>query len=490
MSTSSPGLALYATSALTRHLSTQDRIALASAVQLASDDVYDDKIGIRVRRDGLQREMDKIARKAAKYLDDAGVLDRWETRIRRFFWEAGETEFAHEHLDVYLDCTPNPSRSLREDNDLHRIFTVSVSVSGTGIDLRLQQIHQEIDLLLNQIESSLESQPLDERSRDHYEHLSNMYAHQARRVLARPAYVDGTEALLSHWETIYETVKILQHLADEVPTSSLIIIIISRARSPAPSRADYAEERASELEVLESIFPDELQIISEDQISIQVEPENQNESDPYILNLVVTYTPTYPDELPEMEIQVVEGELSDEEESFLLDGLKTSGEESLGMAMVYTLSLQLRELIAEMFVQRKERIAREDDERYRKEEEAIAKKRQGTQVTKESFAAWSVKFEKEMLELRKKDEQERLKGLPGKEREEAKRWLAKQTGRQLFESDSTLVGSDAAFGDEGDVAVDFSQYERNDPANDDDDDDDETNRVGERLRLADLSDDE
>jgi len=37
--------------------------------------------------------------------------------------------------------------------------------------------------------------------------------------------------------------------------------------------------------------------------------------------------------------------------------------------MVYTLSTQLRELIAEMFVKRKERIAAEDEERYRKEEE-------------------------------------------------------------------------------------------------------------------------
>ena len=61
-------------------------------------------------------------------------------------------------------------------------------------------------------------------------------------------------------------------------------------------------------------------------------------------------------------------------------------------------------------------------------------------------------------------------------------------GRQLFERDSTLIGSDAAFGDEGDVAVDFSQYERKDPAEEEEEDD--TDGVGERLRLANLSDDE
>lgn len=38
-------------------------------------------------------------------------------------------------------------------------------------------------------------------------------------------------------------------------------------------------------------------------------------------------------------------------------------------AMVYTLALRLKELIAEMIVRRKERIAREDDERFRREEE-------------------------------------------------------------------------------------------------------------------------
>jgi hypothetical protein len=37
--------------------------------------------------------------------------------------------------------------------------------------------------------------------------------------------------------------------------------------------------------------------------------------------------------------------------------------------MVYTLALRLKDLIAEMVVRRKERIAREDDERFRREEE-------------------------------------------------------------------------------------------------------------------------
>jgi len=68
----------------------------------------------------------------------------------------------------------------------------------------------------------------------------------------------------------------------------------------------------------------------------------------------------------------------------------------------------------------------------------LAKKREGTKVTAESFARWSIGFEKEMSELRKREEMERLKSLPGKEREEAKRFIAKLTGTlSLVERNAT-----------------------------------------------------
>jgi len=49
-----------------------------------------------------------------------------------------------------------------------------------------------------------------------------------------------------------------------------------------------------------------------------------------------------------------------------------------------------------------------------------------------------------------------------------------------------LANSDAVFGDEGDVVVDFSKYERRE----DDDEDDDEEEVEGRLRLANLSDEE
>ncbi|GAA5845892.1 hypothetical protein JCM11251_006722 [Rhodosporidiobolus azoricus] len=226
--------------------------------------------------------------------------------------------------------------------------------------------------------------------------------------------------------------------------------------------SDYAEERRSELEVLESIFPDELEVLSDDQLTIRVEPDVQNDHDPYVLILHITYTPTYPDELPEFSVTLEEGEANEDEVQFMEDGLREVAEGSLGMAMVFTLASSLKELLADMLVKRKERIAKEDEERYRREEEAVAAKKRGTPVTRESFAAWAAKFEGELAAQQKKEEEERIKALPPKEREEARRWAGKLTGRQQFEQDAALYQSDlAGLVDEGDVAIDISEYERN-----------------------------
>lgn len=64
-------------------------------------------------------------------------------------------------------------------------------------------------------------------------------------------------------------------------------------------------------------------------------------------------------------------------------------------------------------------------------------------------------------------------------------------GRQLFEQGKVVDSDAAAFGEEGDVAIDVSQYERREGADDEDDKDgDEVDDAAGRLRLADLSDDE
>jgi hypothetical protein len=54
-------------------------------------------------------------------------------------------------------------------------------------------------------------------------------------------------------------------------------------------------------------------------------------------------------------------------------------------------------------------------------------------VTRERFLEWRAKFEVERKALQAKQEEERIKGMTGKEREEFRRLKAKPTGRQLFE---------------------------------------------------------
>jgi hypothetical protein len=71
------------------------------------------------------------------------------------------------------------------------------------------------------------------------------------------------------------------------------------------------------------------------------------------------------------------------------------------------------------------------------------KKFEGTRVTVESFMAWRSKFEAEMDRLNKKEMANKLE-------------LSKKlTGRQLFETNKSLIESDLQFLDESVDDVDF-----------------------------------
>ena len=88
-----------------------------------------------------------------------------------------------------------------------------------------------------------------------------------------------------------------------------------------------------------------------------------------MLHLHITYTPTYPDELPEIRIEVEDGDLDEAEVAQLVNGLTAQAEDSLGMAMVYTLAGYLQESLAELIRERKERIAKAEADAYRLAEE-------------------------------------------------------------------------------------------------------------------------
>lgn len=224
--------------------------------------------------------------------------------------------------------------------------------------------------------------------------------------------------------------------------------------------ADNAEVLQEEYEVLESIFPDELEKVSDDTIRIRVEPDDPITSQPLITSLQVIYPPTYPDAVPDLTIEATEGELTQEETTELLDEMKALGEESLGMAMVFTLTSWLKEALSKVIHERV-RVAKEiEDKKSAAAEEAEAARKRGTPVTTESFAELTKRLRLAADAKRVRLEEERIRALPPKEREEYKKIAARPTGKQLFETMKNLADSDIAYTEEGVAEVDLSQYSR------------------------------
>ncbi|TFK54906.1 RWD-domain-containing protein [Heliocybe sulcata] len=216
-----------------------------------------------------------------------------------------------------------------------------------------------------------------------------------------------------------------------------------------------------EFEVLESIYPTELSKLSERDIEIEVEPEEIEEgADKLLLKLTVHYPEEYPDVLPDLSLEPAEGDLEEQDIETLLNDLRTVGEENVGMAMTFTLVSHLRERLAAIVrenAERKKQKEMEEERRVLEEEEARTR---GTPVTLESFLAWKKKFDQELASRKAKEEEEKLKAMTPKEREEYKKAQTRPSGRQLFERDKTLAATDESLVEEGTVSVDFSQYER------------------------------
>jgi hypothetical protein len=83
----------------------------------------------------------------------------------------------------------------------------------------------------------------------------------------------------------------------------------------------------------------------------------------------VVYPPTYPDTVPDLSLEAVEGELSSAEEAELLDGMRTLGEESLGMAMVFTLTSWLKEALSRVIHERVRSAKEIEDRKFAEAEE-------------------------------------------------------------------------------------------------------------------------
>jgi len=129
------------------------------------------------------------------------------------------------------------------------------------------------------------------------------------------------------------------------------------------------------------------------------------------------------------------------------------------MAMTFTIVAYLREELNSIAHARVERRKKEETEKERRALEAEEARTRGTPVTQESFMTWKIRFDKGVAVRKAREEDERLKALTPKEREEHKRILHRPSGRQLFERNKELDADDSLLED-GAVSVDISQYER------------------------------
>ena len=171
--------------------------------------------------------------------------------------------------------------------------------------------------------------------------------------------------------------------------------------------------------------------------------------EPPIILLNVTYPETYPDVGPHLDLSAPPSAAKHplievaEDKAQLLDALAPTIEESLGMAMVFTLVSTLKELAEQLMADRQRQEDEIRDMEVRKKEEKANRKFYGTKVTKERFLEWQANFKKEMEEAARvqREEEEAEEKKKGGAKAAAKAEEKRMTGRQLWEKG--LVGKDA-----------------------------------------------
>ncbi|KAH8784030.1 ubiquitin-conjugating enzyme/RWD-like protein [Hyaloscypha finlandica] len=218
------------------------------------------------------------------------------------------------------------------------------------------------------------------------------------------------------------------------------------------------EEQIEEREVLDSIFPDEIQDISETEYRISVlldiVNDDGDESEPPTILLQVKYPEAYPEEPPLLDLLPIPNapvhslfSVASDRES-LLDGLKDTVEENMGMAMIFTLYSTLKENAEQLIAERQAAVRHEHEQKLLAAEREENKKFHGTPVTPETFKSWREGFRKEMEALRIKQVEE--DEAADKKRNRGKDIVVQLTGKQLWERGlAGKVEEDDFEGDDG-----------------------------------------
>ena len=129
--------------------------------------------------------------------------------------------------------------------------------------------------------------------------------------------------------------------------------------------------------------------------------------------------------------------------------------------MTFALVSHMREQLANLVIARAEKRKRDEAEKARRAQEVLNfiiyaadlcsnaipqeedAKTKGTPVTRESFMAWKTKFDQEMISKKAQEEDEKLKSMSGKDREEWKKMMVRITG--ALKSKTSLAITDRQY---------------------------------------------
>ncbi|CAN3354597.1 protein Gir2p [Diutina catenulata] len=180
---------------------------------------------------------------------------------------------------------------------------------------------------------------------------------------------------------------------------------------------DAKEEQLQELEVIESIYPDELEKFSDTRFAVTIALDTGSERR-HEMVLTVSYPEAYPEVKPELDLEAMveekeeedddeddgpkvvefaeQQEFSREDVKKLLAQLDEEAEMSVGMPVVFALVTKLKDDAEELFAANVAAAQAAYDRELLEREKQEQQKFNGTPVTPESFAEWRAKFRKEM----------------------------------------------------------------------------------------------
>ncbi|KAJ2081145.1 rwd domain-containing protein [Coemansia sp. RSA 988] len=236
----------------------------------------------------------------------------------------------------------------------------------------------------------------------------------------------------------------------------------------------YIVEQNNEIEILQSIYSSEFTKHTTDSHKFSLEiPIEKEDIRPCTLVLGVEYTAKYPDELPNFTINLLEDDtlpaagetdavLESKDLTDIHKNLHRIYEDNLGMAMVFGMATDLKEIAAQLLTDKTKELKRQKDARLQKEIEADRAKFVGTLVTRENFLQWKERFQAEMslhnVTLVDSSAEDPKSSAVRRLGAKAAGGGGKLTGRQLFEQDKSLAASDSTYFADGDASVDAREF--------------------------------